>query len=309
MELRHLRYFVAVAEAGTTVRAAARVHVAQQALSRQLADLERELGVALFARHPRGMALTPAGEEFLDYARGALAANARAVEHVRRHGAGRQVLRVGVVEYGRGQHLVLRAAADFRARYPHVAVAVDGAPYAGHPGLLRAGRLDVGFYGGRAPNGVDLAADVLLVDSIVGALVPADDPLIARSDGAATLSAGDLKGRPLLTVPRTTNPAEVADELARLDAAGWRGSAVEAERPSVIMTMVAFGAGWACVPGSLAGAELPGTAYRPLADGAGTQYNLHALTRADDPDPLTAAFLACLRQARADLAGDAAPAA
>src|SRR5260370_37885148 len=70
MELRHLRYFVAVAEAGSlTVAAEQRLHTSQPSLSRQIRDLESELGVQLLTRRPRGIELTPAGRTFLDHAR------------------------------------------------------------------------------------------------------------------------------------------------------------------------------------------------------------------------------------------------
>jgi DNA-binding transcriptional LysR family regulator len=73
-ELRHLRYFVTVAEEGQMTRAANRLHIAQPALSQAIAQLESRLGVELFARHARGMRLTPAGEAFLEAARTALTA-------------------------------------------------------------------------------------------------------------------------------------------------------------------------------------------------------------------------------------------
>ena len=83
MELRHLRYFVAVAEESHVRRAAARLRVAQSALSRQLQDLEREIGVTLFDRHARGVRLTNPGRAFLDHARQSLDAAAAGVSAAR----------------------------------------------------------------------------------------------------------------------------------------------------------------------------------------------------------------------------------
>src|SRR5437899_11780068 len=88
MELRHLRYFVAVAEEGSFLRAARRLHVAQPALAKQIRDLEREVGVQLFERLPRGARVPPAGEDVLRHARHALASAARAVACARRADSG-----------------------------------------------------------------------------------------------------------------------------------------------------------------------------------------------------------------------------
>ena len=85
MELRHLRYFVAVAEEGSlTIAAEKRLHTAQPSLSRQLRDLEMEVGTPLFTRGARGVALTPAGRAFLDHARLALSQAAEAIQAARR---------------------------------------------------------------------------------------------------------------------------------------------------------------------------------------------------------------------------------
>ena len=87
MELRHLRYFVAVAEEGSlSVAAQKRLHTAQPSLSRQIHDLELELGVQLFVRGPRGIDLTPSGRVFLDHARVALLQVEAAAEAARRAG-------------------------------------------------------------------------------------------------------------------------------------------------------------------------------------------------------------------------------
>ena len=83
MELRHFRYFVAVAEERSFAQAARRLRVAQPALSKQIHDLEAELGVPLFERLPRGVRLTPAGEAFLADARATLEAAGRATTSAR----------------------------------------------------------------------------------------------------------------------------------------------------------------------------------------------------------------------------------
>ena len=106
MELRHLRYFVAVAEEGSlTVAAEKRLHTAQPSLSRQLRDLEHEVGAQLFTRGARGIELTPAGRAFLDHARLALSQAAEAVQAARRAARPAKDELLGGLPYGAGGRL------------------------------------------------------------------------------------------------------------------------------------------------------------------------------------------------------------
>src|SRR5256885_17138604 len=98
MELRHLRYFVAVAEQGNVSRAARKLFIAQPPLSAQLKQLEEEVGAALFTRLPRGVRLTPAGESLLEDARAILARAQQAPLRARERQQSRQgVVRLGLV--------------------------------------------------------------------------------------------------------------------------------------------------------------------------------------------------------------------
>jgi DNA-binding transcriptional LysR family regulator len=100
--LRHLRYFVTVADLGSVSRAAERRFIAQPPLSMQINDLEEELGVRLLVRHPRGVRLTPAGKAFLDEARYILDRSERAKRIARSsHRAAEGMLRIGYVQSGR----------------------------------------------------------------------------------------------------------------------------------------------------------------------------------------------------------------
>src|SRR5437879_6878 len=149
MELRHLRYFVAVAEEGSFLRAASRLRVAQPALSKQIRDLEREVGVTLFHRLPRGIRLTPAGEAFLVEARGTLTAAGRAVTSAR--GAANDDasdLEFAHGELGLYTSVIEDLLAAFRCAYPKAQVRVssmsdadtDLALREGKPGRWRARR-------------------------------------------------------------------------------------------------------------------------------------------------------------------------
>lgn len=122
MELRHLRYFIAVAEERNIGRAAARLHISQPPLTRQIQQLEEQLGVQLFNRTPRGMELTPAGELLLDEAKNINAVIEQATERTQRAGQGK-FGRLDVAIFGSAiLDTIPRLLADFRGAYPDVKV-------------------------------------------------------------------------------------------------------------------------------------------------------------------------------------------
>jgi len=182
MELRHLRYFVAVAEELGFARAAGRLHVAQPALSKQIRDLEAELGVALFERLPRGVRLTRAGEAFLTEARNTLDGAVRAIATAR----GASESRATTLHFAHGE-LSLYAAtiesllATFRAAYPEVHVRVssqtDGESYR----ALRDRTVDIAcVFLARWPV-TGFGAHRLVDCATTGVLLPASHPLAAKS--------------------------------------------------------------------------------------------------------------------------------
>ena len=121
MELRHLRYFIAVAEEENIRRAAERLHIAQPALSRQMHQLEEEMECALFDRLPRGIRLNAAGQAFLQSAREILEQTHTAVRHTRRVANGQAgELRIGFRENGCWAGVFPKAIQQYRARFPDV---------------------------------------------------------------------------------------------------------------------------------------------------------------------------------------------
>ena len=181
MELRHLRYFVATAEEGSFVQAARRLSVAQPALSKQVRDLETELGVPLFLRLPRGVRLTQAGEAFLTEARGTLAAAARAVTRARCAAEGG----ASDLEFAHGELAVYTAIiedllAAFRDAHPEAQVRVSSTSDADTFKALRERQVDVAsvFIAQWPVKGFDA---LRLVDCVTkGVLLPASHPLAAR---------------------------------------------------------------------------------------------------------------------------------
>jgi len=180
MELRHLRYFVAVAEQGSFVQAARRLRVAQPALSKQIRDLEGELGVTLFERLPRGVQLTRAGEAFLAHARVTLEAAARAVASARDAANGGSALEFAHGELAVYTPTIEDLLAAFRDAHPGARVRVSSMSDADAHGALRQQQIDVAavFVAEWPVAGFD---GVRLVDCATkGVLLPASHPLAAK---------------------------------------------------------------------------------------------------------------------------------
>src|SRR6201996_9581208 len=146
MELRHLRYFVAVAEEGSlTVAAQKRLHTAQPSLSRQIHDLELELGVQLFIRGPRGIGLTPSGRVFLDHARIALLQVEAAAEAARRAGQpARSSFAVGFLT-GYEMDWLPAVLGLRRPRLPSTEVPIHSQDSPDLAAVLIRGKIDVAF--------------------------------------------------------------------------------------------------------------------------------------------------------------------
>ena len=182
MELRHLRYFVAVAEEGSFVQGARRLRVAQPALSKQVRDLESELGVLLLDRLPRGVRLTMAGEAFLVNARTTLDAAGRAVTSARDAGKARSC----ALTFAHGELSVYNAViedllAAFRGAHPNVHVRVSSRSDADTFTALREGQIDVAavFVAEWPVQGFEA---LRLVDcASKGVLLPTNHPLADRS--------------------------------------------------------------------------------------------------------------------------------
>ncbi|HUX39256.1 MAG TPA: LysR substrate-binding domain-containing protein [Rectinemataceae bacterium] len=145
MELRHLRYFSAVAEQLSFVKAAEGLHITQPPLSRQIQELEQEIGTPLFLREGKRILLTQAGESFLADVKQLLASLESAIVRTRQIGQ-RDVgpLRIGAVNYLIGR-LVPDFLGELQKRFPDAKVEIDALPTEAQAEALRAGRLDFGF--------------------------------------------------------------------------------------------------------------------------------------------------------------------
>jgi DNA-binding transcriptional LysR family regulator len=248
MNLRQLQYFVAVAEEGGFRQAAARLHVAQPALSRQIQGMEADLGLLLLDRNSRRVALTPAGDAYLRAVRTVLDDVARSVRRARLAGrghVGRCVLAAPRPALATG-HLS-RAAEYITARYPEIELTITEADVPDQWEMLRRGDVDV-LVGLCAPPGTSgIAAEPLWRDTIRCALLPAGHALAHRT----SLRLAELQGDAFLAmdpalVPELWGPMERALERAGISRAQVRG----ARSMSGVRTLVAAGHGWSLVSAS-----------------------------------------------------------
>ena len=302
MELRHLKYAVAVAEEGSFTHAAARLHVVQQALSQQIADLERELGVRIFERTPRGITVTEAGAVFLSEAAATLANVDRAIDTVRHYTAGApSTLRVGAGTLFRvAGPLVAGAIRRFREVEPEAQVEVlEHSPDVLIDALLK-GHLDVAFthVPPAPPADASDPVDRLLVweEPWSAVLLPARHPLAARHP----LRLRDLAELPMILFPRQINPVLHGRILTALEERGLSPVLAPVHisgMPETDLELVASGMGWHLMVQSARPyyRGVPGVAFRPLADDPIPRLALWVISRRADPSSLLPSFLAAVR--------------
>ncbi|MFT4251646.1 MAG: LysR substrate-binding domain-containing protein [Caulobacter sp.] len=287
MELRHVRYFVALAEELNFTRAAARLGIGQPPLSQQIRDLENEVGYPLFVRRPHGAELTEAGRVFLAEARQILEQADRALQAARRAGGGHVgALRVGFTSSANFHPAVTEAFAVFHWKYPDASLMVEESHSARLVERLRRSELDAAFVrpGNVAPEGLDLLP---LGDEPLVLALPAGHPLAAQ----ARVPVAALRGEPFVIFSQGIGRTFLG--LIREVCAGHGfDPTIAQETPHIVamINMVAAGLGVAMAPGSIAQLAVRGVVYRPLDD-ATPRVPLALATRTGDASPLVRNFV------------------
>jgi DNA-binding transcriptional LysR family regulator len=284
IELRHLRYFEAVATEMNFSRAAERLHIAQPPLSRQIRQLEEELGAELIDRKARPMQLTPAGRFFLEQTVQLLARLKETGEATRRIAQGQRTwFGIGFVPstlYG----LLPELIRGFRARHPEVEVTLSELTTVQQADALKAGRIDVGF-GRLALGDPEIETETVLEEPVVAAL-PARHALLRHE----RLDLPLLADEPLVLYPARPRPS-YADQVLQM----FRGHglvprvAMEANELQTAIGLVAAGLGVALVPESVRRLHRDDVEYRPLAE-AGVVSPVIMNFRAGDRSALLARF-------------------
>jgi len=297
MELRHLRYFIAVAEEGHITRAAERLGMQQPPLSQRIKAIEREIGVQLFRRKARGVELTEAGSVFLDNARAMLAQNERAIESTRRTARGEQgSLCVGITPTGPFHPFVPRVIRAFRETFPLVSLTLEECLSPELLERLRSEQMDTAFLRTPMTKPEDLVIDLLLEEPMVVALPSAH--ALAQDDGKGALSLKDLAGETFIVYARQQGPGLYDVTTAACLKAGFSPRlGQEAPRITSALSLVAAGLGISAVPASMQRMVMDGVAYRRLTGPNQPKAVLNLASRRGDPSAAVRHFLNLVRRA------------
>src|SRR5262245_6521556 len=301
MDLRHLRYFIAVAEEGHVTRAAERLGMQQPPLSQRIKAIERELGAQLFRRKARGVELTAAGHAFLDNARAVLAQLDRAFETTRRTARGEEGrISVGIAPASSLHPFVPRVIRAFREAYPLVTVRLEERLGWELTEMVRREQLDAALIRTPPPDDPEgIVVSALLEEPMLIAL-PAAHPLAGSGPRDNALLLKQLARETfVLYAPLAAGLREVVNAACRQ--AGFSPRAGQ-EAPRVIaqLSLVAAGLGITVVPACMQHVYMDGVVYRRIKGPVQPRAPLSIVSRRGDPSAVVRHFLDLVRQAAKD---------
>ena len=291
MELRQLKYFVTVAEELNFRRAAERLYMEQPPLSRQIRQLEDELGAQLFHRSKRGVALTGAGEAFLDEAKLTLAQAERAMKAAQQAVAAQvQKLTIGfsICAFNRVLPEIIQT---FRQQFPEVMVTLTEMSTEAQIAALLNDKIDIGFIHGPLAH-PDIFTLTLLSEPLVIAL-PLNHPLTEREQ----IELRSLKNEPFVLCPQHVKPELYSQIMQLCQQAGFQPHVVqEASPPEVMLGFVQSGMGISLVAAGAQTRHTIGVVYRPLTTPTPI-LEIAAAWRKAVVSPVLEHFLAVVKQA------------
>ena len=297
MELRHLRYFVAVAEEGHITRAAERLGIQQPPLSQQIQALERELEAQLFRRKPRGVELTPAGEALLVEARAILARADEAIAATKRAAQGETGrIGIGFTSSASFHPFVPRVIRAFREAFPLVALALEESGTTELVEALRKQTIDAAFVRSPVGESADLFVRPLLEERMVAAL-PSGHMLTAVLE---PLPLAALADETFILYRRPVGPGLHDAIIAACDRAGFSPKiGQEAPRMMSTLSLVAAGLGVTVVPASMGRLEAEGVVYRAIDPAAQLTAPLNLAYRRDEISAAVRRFIGLVRHSAA----------
>jgi DNA-binding transcriptional LysR family regulator len=290
LELRHLRYFIAVAEELHFSRAAERLHIAQPPLSQQIRKLEQYIGHPLFTRNSRTVALTQAGEALLERSRYLLRRLDDDLETVRRVGRGE----IGTLTVGFIGSAMLTALpgliGSYRKRFAKVDLRLRELTTSSLVDAIRHGTVDLGFLRDAGPT-EGLTVENVLAERFVIALAK-KHPLANRQK----ISLAELKGEPLILFARELGPLAWDKTIALCETSGFRPTIVQdAPEWLTVLRLVSSGLGFSIAPACVATIQTPGVICRELTK-CPISTNIELARRSDHLNPIMEAFLAEARK-------------
>ncbi|SNT27940.1 transcriptional regulator, LysR family [Noviherbaspirillum humi] len=295
MELRHLRYFVAVAEELSFTRAAERLHIGQPPLSQQIQALEEEIGAILFDRSKRSIRLTEAGRTFLQDAQKILALSASAADAARRVERGEMgELKIGFIKSAAFTPIFPKIINAYRRKFPKVNLVLREIPTLLQVEALHDYALDIGFI---RPLELDVPPNLALM-KLQNHQLAVFLPEKHRLATAARIDIGDLRNEEFIMIPRdegtTLNPY-----IFRLcTEAGFEPKVVmEAREAATIIGLVAAGCGISILPEVFGSIDIKGTRLR-LIESAQALTHFALVRRANEPSALTRAFFDIAEEVR-----------
>src|SRR5579863_7422220 len=293
MELRHLRYFVAVGEEQHYGRAAKRLFVAQPALSRQIQDLEEELGFKLFERLPRGVKLNAAGKLFLGDARRVLQELSEAAVRAGRVASGRSgTLLVGFTENASWRGVVPDSFRRYREKQPDAELQLQPEASLAQLEAIRSARLDAGFVNFMPKSDPELD-QLLVARQHVELAAPQGHPLTKLKK----LRLRDLTDAPFIWFPRRANPAFYDQMMLECYRGGLKSPRIVQEgvnEPTILsLVSTGMGVGWVLATARWRCPE--SVVILPVVD-LNMPLSLALVWRRDNASPLLANFIAEVRR-------------
>ncbi|ALM84814.1 LysR family transcriptional regulator [Bordetella sp. N] len=261
MELRHLKYFVAVATELHFTRAAERLGIGQPPLSQQIRQLEQEIDAQLFVRDRRGVALTEAGQAFLVEARLVLEGAERAKEAARRIASGELgALSIGFTVSASIHPFVPRLIRTFRGRYPGVDVSLVENSTLELMQRVHNGAVDLAFVRGPTAEMPGVRVETLLSEPML-AVIPATHELASRK----AIDLRELAAESFLFYPRKVGVGLYNAVVQACEAAGFTpAEGIEVPQLTSVVTFVAAGMGVSVIPATMSQLQAEGVRYLPL---------------------------------------------